>query len=130
MFQANAAFGSYFVRLAARNSCSVGPPTADLQVTVAPCTAAPGAPTGLAYTRAGSIVTLTWNNPAAPNLPSRFEVHAGSSTGASDLLVFTTTGNGTSFQAVAPPGTYYVRVKGVNNCGPSLDSNEIVVVVP
>jgi hypothetical protein len=130
LFQGVAPFGTYFVRLAARNSCSVGPSTPDLQVNVTPCTAAPGAPTGLSHTRNGNLVTLSWNNPAAPNLPSRFQIHVGSVAGASNLLIHTTTSNATSFQAVAPPGTYFVRVKGLNDCGASVDSTEITIVVP
>lgn len=130
-FAGVATFGTYYVRLAARNSCAVGPVSSpDLQVNVVPCTAAPSPPTGLTHTRSGNIVTLTWNNPASGNLPSRFEIHAGSAPGASNLLVFPTGTNQTSFQAFAPAGTYYVRVKGQNNCGTSGDSNEITVVVP
>ena len=130
IFAGSAPFGTYYVRLAAWNSCAVGPTSPDLQVNVLPCTAAPLPPTGLSYTRTGNIVTLTWNNPASGSLPSRFEIHAGSAPGASNLIVFSTTNNATSIQTLAPPGTYYVRVKGVNNCGPSVDSNEIAVVVP
>ena len=128
---APAVFGTYYVRLAARNSCAVGPVSApDLQVVVAPCTALPNAPTGLAYTRSGNTVTLTWNAPASGNLPSRYVILAGSAAGASDLLALATTSNATSFQAFAPAGRYFVRVLGRNNCGDSFASNEIEVIVP
>jgi hypothetical protein len=122
-----AAYGTYFVRLAARNSCAVGPPTAELTVVVAPCTAAPSAPTGLSYSRAGNIVTLTWNAPTTGNLPSRYVIQAGRQSGASDLLTFPTTSSATTFTASAPPGQYYVRVLGRNGCGDSAASNQIVV---
>lgn len=131
-FQAEAPFGTYNVRVAARNSCAVGPNSSpDLQVTVAPCTGVPAAPTGLTHTRAGNIVTLTWNAPPAPNLPSRYVIVVGSGPGLGNLLAVRTTSNATSFQATAPPGTYYVRVVSENNCGQSATaSNEIQVIVP
>ncbi len=131
-FQAQAPFGTYYVRLAAGNSCSVGPASSpDLQVTVAPCTGVPAAPTGLTHTRSGNLVTLTWNAPAAPNLPSRYVIVVGSAPGLGNLLAVRTTSNLTSFQATAPPGTYYVRVFSENNCGQSATaSNEEVVSVP
>jgi Matrixin len=132
LFQGVAPFGTYFVRVAARNSCAVGPATSpDLQVNVVPCTAVPGAPTGLAHTRTGNIVTLSWNAPAAPNLPSRYVIVVGPGPGLGNLLAVRTTSNATSFQATAPAGTYYVRVFSENNCGSSATaSNEEVVVVP
>ena len=36
----------------------------------------------------------------------------------------------TVFNALAPAGTYYVRVRGINGGGASAASAEIVVVVP
>jgi hypothetical protein len=130
-FSGPANFGTYFVRIAARNTCAVGPVTTpDLQVVVQPCTTAPNPATGLAFSRNGNLVTLTWNRPASGNLPSRYVIHAGSAPGASDLLVFPTGSPATTFTASAGPGTYYVRVVGQNNCGLSGASNEIAVVVP
>jgi hypothetical protein len=129
-FAGSAPFGTYYVRVAASNSCGVGPVTADLAVTVQPCTSAPSPPTGLAYTRSGSVVTLTWNNPSSGNLPSRFIINAGSAPGQANLLVYPTGNNARSFTAAAGPGRYYVSVAGQNNCGTSLVSNEVEVVIP
>ncbi len=130
-FSGPASFGTYFVRIAARNTCAVGPVTTpDLQVVVQPCTTRPNAPTGLTHSRSGNVVTLSWNRPASGNLPSRYIIHAGSAPGASNLLVFPTGSPATAFTASAGPGTYYVRVVGENNCGQSVASNEIEVVVP
>jgi hypothetical protein len=123
-------FGTYYVRIAARNSCSVGPQSAELQVTVQPCTTAPAAPTGLSFTRSGNVVTLTWTAPAAGQRPSRYVIQAGSTTGSANLLIQPTTSPATSFTAFAPPGRYFVRVQGRNDCGDSPTSNEIEVVVP
>lgn len=125
-----APYGNYYVRLAARNSCAVGPVTADVLVSVMPCTAVPAAPTGLAFSRTGNIVNLSWTAPAAGSLPSRYRIVAGSAPGAADLLIHTTGDNLTSFSAFAPAGTYFVRVQGQNNCGVGVDSNELQIVVP
>lgn len=130
-FSAPAVYGTYFVRLAARNSCAIGPFSApDLQVVIAPCTTRPNAPTGLAFTRTGNTVTLNWTAPATGNLPSRYVVLAGSAPGASNLAGVATSNNATTFQAFAPAGRYYVRVLGRNNCGDSVASNEVVIDVP
>jgi hypothetical protein len=121
-------WGTYYIRLAARNSCATGPvSTPDLQVVIAPCTAVPNAPTSLQWSRSGTLVTLTWNAPTAGNLPSRYVIEAGDRQGSSNLLVFPTTNNATSFVASAAVGTYYVRIKGRNNCGDSVASNEVIV---
>lgn len=130
-FSAPAVFGTYFVRLAARNSCAVGPVTTpDLQVVIAPCTTAPVAPTGLTFTRSGNIVTLNWTAPTTGNLPSRYVILAGSAPGVTDLAALATTNNLTSFQTSAPRGRYYVRVLSRNNCGDSVASNEVIIDVP
>ena len=129
-FAGTAPFGDYYVRIAGRNSCAVGPQSPDLLVSVRPCTAAPNAPEGLSYTLAGNVVTLRWLNPSSGNLPSRFIISAGSTPGVANLLVQNTGTNTTSFAAAAGPGTYYVRVQGQNNCGTGAFSNEITVVIP
>jgi hypothetical protein len=127
-FSGYGALGTYYVRIAARNSCSTGPVSSpDLEVVVAACTAAPVAPANLRWTRNGNVVTLAWDAPATGILPSRYVIEAGSATGARDLLVFPTANNTTSFTASAAIGTYYVRVKGRNNCGDSAASNEVIV---
>jgi hypothetical protein len=118
------------VRIAARNSCAVGPVSAELTVAVQPCTSAPNPPTGLTHTRIGNIVTLNWSAPASGNLPSRYVILAGSTSGSSDLLAMETTTPAPTFMASAQPGRYFVRVLGRNNCGDSSASNEIQVVVP
>ena len=125
-----APFGNYYVRIASRNSCGTSAPTADLLVSVQPCTAAPGAPTNLAFTKNGSAVTLSWTAPAGPSGPARYVLLVGSTTGGSDLLVQATTSNATTFSAIAPNGTFFVRVQGQNACGSSGASNEVVIAIP
>jgi hypothetical protein len=126
-----AVYGTYYVRLAASNSCSVGPNSAELTVVVAPCTVRPNAPTGLGYTLNGRVVTLNWSAPASGTLPSRYVILAGSTQGAADRLAMETTSPATTFTASAPQGTYFVRILSRNNCGDSLSaSNEVEIRVP
>ena len=130
-FSAVAPFGSYYVRVAARNSCAVGPPTADVLVTVAPCTAPPAAPTDLEFTRSGNIVTISWSAPAGGNQPSSYDIIVGSASGGADILQINTGGMATTFSAFAPPGTYFVRVDSRNNCTTvPATSNEVQIDVP
>ncbi len=130
-FSATAPFGSYYVRVAARNSCAVGPPTADVLVTVAPCTAPPAAPTDLEVTRSGNIVTISWSAPAGGNQPSSYDIIVGSASGGADILQINTGGMATTFSAFAPPGTYFVRVGSRNNCTTvPATSNEVQIDVP
>jgi hypothetical protein len=44
-------------------------------------------------------------------------IEAGSQPGASDLVNVDTRSLDTSISGTAPPGTYYVRVRGRNACG-------------
>ena len=129
-FAGTAGVGDYYVRLAGRNSCAIGPQSAELLVSVRACTALPNPPEALSYTRAGNVVTLRWLNPSSGNLPSRFIISAGNAPGVANLLVQNTGTNSTSFVASAGAGRYFVRVQGQNNCGTSGYSNEIQVDIP
>ena len=129
-FVGTAGVGDYYVRIAGRNTCAIGPQSAELLVSVRACTALPNAPEALSYTRTGNVVTLRWLNPSSGNLPSRFIISAGNAPGVANLLVQNTGTNTTSFVAAAGPGRYFVRVQGQNNCGTSGYSNEIQVDIP
>ena len=92
------------------------------------CSAAPGAPSGLAWTRSGSNVTLTWTaSPAGANAATSYVVEAGSSSGASNYGSSDTGSAATTTTSTFPMGTYYMRVKGKNTCGIGAASNEVVV---
>lgn len=91
------------------------------------CATPPDAPATLTGTAAGSVVTLTWA--AAQGCPATgYVVQAGSGPGLSDIALINVTG-ATSLSASAPPGTYYVRVVGLNAAGGSAPSPEIVITV-
>jgi hypothetical protein len=116
--------GLYFVRVRAVRNGVVGPPTADVQVVVAGCPV-PAAPSGLTRTGTGTTVVLSWT--AAPGASSHV-VEAGAGAGQAGLAMLPVAG--TSLTASAPPGRYFVRVRGVNGCGAGPSSNEVVVQVP
>jgi hypothetical protein len=72
-------------------------------------------------------VTLTWTAPPGPILA--FVVEAGSVSGAGDIASVDTGSPQTSLAATAPPGTYFVRVRGRNACGIGPPSAGIKVIV-
>ena len=128
----NVAPGTYFVRILAANNAGVGPATPDRSLIVfglpAACTVAPGQPSNLVAIVNGSSVTLGWS-PSTGAVTS-YVVEAGSAAGLANLATADTgsTAGTATFNGVGR-GTYYVRVRGKNACGPSGASNEIQLVV-
>ena len=117
--------GTYFVRARARRGGFTGGASNEVIVDVTGACSAPGIPAALIHAVSGAAVQLAWQ-PAA-NATS-YLLEAGSSAGLSDLLAINV-GNVTAFGATAAPGTYFVRMRGVNPCATSAPSNEAVVVV-
>jgi hypothetical protein len=119
--------GVYYVRVRARNACGTGAPSNEVTVSVGQGCTLPGAPPTFTVSLAGRVVTLAWG--AATGQPTSYVIEAGSSSGASNL-VNTDIGNRLSFVATAPPGTYFVRIRGRNACGTGPASIERSVTVP
>ena len=119
--------GTYYVRVKARNLAGTSAPSNELQVSVT-CPVPPP-PLSLAYTKSGGNVTLTWQPPVQGPGPTSYLLVVGSAPGLDNLLVlplapsFVVTGSG-------PPGTYFARMKSVNACGVSGNSNEVIVTLP
>jgi hypothetical protein len=120
--------GVYYVRVRARNAAGLGAPSSDIVVDVGNCN--PAAPTNLAFTRSGSLVTLTWNAASGGAAPVGYRLEVGSVPGATDLLVQDTVGTATSLSATAPPGRYFVRIRARTSCGVGAASNETIIDVP
>jgi hypothetical protein len=89
------------------------------------CSAPPNVPTGLSYTKAGDMVTLSWSPPAISEGVSTYVIEAGSKSGGTDQGTFVAQGNVTTFQRQAPPGTYHVRMFARNACGTSAASEDV-----
>jgi hypothetical protein len=130
-FTADAPNGSYFVRVRAQNPVGLSEPSNEVVVTVGagPC-GVPGAPKSRTYSRSGSTVTLNWIPPAGGPSATSYVVEAGSRTAAADLAIIDTGGAVSTLSATAPPGHYFVRVRGRVACGTGAPSNEVIVDVP
>ena len=118
--------GTYYVRVRAKNLAGPSTPSNEIQVSVT-CPVPPP-PLNLAYTKSGSNVTLTWQPPVQGPSPSSYLLVVGSAPGLDNVLFplgtsLVVTGSG-------PPGTYFARMRSVNACGPSGNSNEVTVTLP
>ena len=88
-------------------------------------TGVPTAPGGLTSVVNGATVRLSWNRAVGAQ---GYRLEAGTASGLADL-VNADMGDVTSFQGLVPPGTYFVRVRGVNAAGVSAPSGQVQVVV-
>ncbi len=123
-FQAVVPRGTYYVRLRAINELGVSDPSAEI---VLRPEGGPGRPGTLSSSGTGSTLVLTWRPPSTGAVPHGYVIEAGSAPGLANLAVLAT-GNVTTFSTTAPPGVYYVRVRGILADGTAGDaSNEIVV---
>ena len=75
---------------------------------------------------AGATVDLRWTASVGGFAATSYIIEAGSAPGLSNLARIQM-GSLTRFTTTAPPGVYYLRVRGVNARGTSLPSNEVVV---
>jgi hypothetical protein len=89
--------------------------------------APPTPPHALSSTVVGQLVHLNWLAPSGGG-QQEYVLEAGTSPGLTNAAVIALPNNPT-YSVVAPPGTYYVRARARNACGPSPVSNEIVVSV-
>jgi hypothetical protein len=86
-------------------------------------------PTHLQAAVAGNEVTLRWEAPTAASPATGYIVEAGSAPGLRDLLVVPTGSAATMASAIAPNGTYHVRLRAITATGITEPSNEVVVQV-
>jgi hypothetical protein len=122
--------GAYFVRVRAIGIHGLSGPSNEVLVTVtggATCTAAPNSPINLTSSVNGTLVALTWQS-GGGCASTNFALHAGTGPGLSNTAIVNL-GAGLSLEALAPAGTYYVRVLAQNAFGSSAASNEVVVSV-
>jgi predicted phage tail protein len=128
-FAASAPPGTYNVRLRAANAVGSSAGAGELFVTLPGAAIVPSAPALLrANVEPSRLVTLAWTPPFA-GVATSYLLEAGTAPGLANLVVFPI-GAAPGFQVVAPPGTYFVRVRAVSSAGVSGVSNELQVVVP
>lgn len=92
---------------------------------------APGAPSGLRIVTTGGTAQFAWTAPSVANggAPTSYVLEAGGSPGTT-FITLPMPGTGTTFSVPGvPPGTYFVRVRGVNAAGTGAASNEVTLVV-
>jgi len=93
-----------------------------------PPTAAPGTPRSFTAVVAGSNVTLSWLPPVDGSAVTGYELEAGSSAGAANLLRSTVAASPLPVAGV-PAGIYYVRVRSLGPGGRSAPTADVVVTV-
>jgi len=112
---------------------SVEGPRSDAAVFEIPgaCTGPPSAPTGLVITSLGGLgVRLAWTAPTGPNVPASYRLQAALDASFTAIVLDTNVGNVTMLEGSASPGTFFVRVAGVNDCGMGAASGTVEVTLP
>jgi hypothetical protein len=94
---------------------------------VYPCGDPPVPPADLhVVSNRGGVVVVSWAESVTRR--TSYVLEAGRTRGQADALT-TNVGRSTTFTATqVQPGTYYVRVRGLNACGTGAASNELMVV--
>ncbi len=121
--------GLYYVRVAARTACGLGPASNEIAVAVGGA-AAPDAPTQLSASVTGRVLSLLWSAPATGPSPTTYLVEVGSASGVADIASIDSGGAGTSISGGVPAGQYFLRVRGRVGGATGPASNEVTVVVP
>ena len=91
--------------------------------------AAPGAPTNVQASVAGSNLTLTWGAPASGGVPTGYTLLARTAPGSAPIVTVPL-GAVTTFAAAAPNGTYVLSLTASNAVGTGPESAAITVTVP
>ena len=120
--------GTYRFRVRARNSAGYGPYSPEAVAIVAAVPAVPlSAPRDFQFEVTGSIVAMTWAPPASGAAIS-YVLEAGSAPGLGDAAVTTVNSAALTVPGV-PPGTYWVRVRGVNASGAGPATSDVAITV-
>lgn len=119
--------GLYYARVRAINADGSSEPSNEVRVLVgsSPCGGLPPVPRGVFATVVGTTISTVWN--PVGRAPNAYLVEIGSSPGASDVVSEWTTTADPTLTAIAEPGTYFLRVRGRNDCGIGGWSNSILV---
>jgi hypothetical protein len=118
--------GLYYVRVRALNAAGASLPSNEITVAMG-CMGPPPAPNGFTHTLSGRNVTLTW---AATGVLTGILLEVGNGPLLSNVALIPLPQSARSLSGAVPPGTYYARLRGLNACGASEPSTELVVTVP
>lgn len=119
--------GVFFARLRALTAAGLSAPSNEIQFATGQA-APPLAPLALLATVRDTAVSLQWTeNPQGPIITG-YQLRAGSGPGLTDVGLAPLPASARSFSAVAPAGTYYVRLVATNAAGESVASNEAILV--
>ncbi len=126
--------GTFFLRARARNAAGQSAPS-NVQVIGGGglCTAAPGSATAFTITKLGGLnVRLSWTAPeGGANPATDYLVQAALDAGFSRPVLNQPVGRSvTTFDAVAPPGMFFVRIVSANVCGTGAPSNVVSLTMP
>lgn len=131
-FSTAAPNGTFLLSVVASNGAGTGPESALASVTFPGSgVVAPGSPTGLGVSVAGTTATFTWTGPASGGVPAGYVLLAGTSPGFAGpfaSLPLPVSPTAVSIPGV-PPGTYYIRLVAQNAGGTSGPSNEVTLTV-
>jgi predicted phage tail protein len=108
--------GIYFTRVYAVNGAGTSGPSNEEIISVGPSCTVPGAPDSFTATALGTTAAFAWQPPLTGGLPTGYQLEAGSTPDANNIAVLPL--GGLSFSTPAPAGSYYVRVRAINACGP------------
>ena len=125
-FSASASAGTYYVRIVAVNADGTSAPSNEVTVVLTSGCGAPSAPLNLRAMIKGTELYLFWRRPAVGSV-SGYSVQVGNGPGQT-FTSFAT--GGTTLNANAPAGTFFVRVVATSPCGNSAASNEATLVFP
>ena len=122
--------GRYYARVRAANAAGVSGYSNEVSFRTGRTLATPS---GLAVQWRGSTAVMSWNAAAgdgsAQDQATAYILEAGTEPGTSNVATLTL-GNVTSFQADVPGGTYYVRVRAVNDYGESEPTPDLTLAPP
>ena len=128
-FSAAAPRGVFVVGVRAVSACGASARSNEVVLGVGGAEMPPGAPLDIAAVVNGSAVTFSWAAPVTGGAAGGYLLEAGSGPGMSDMARVPV--NGTTLTAPnVPGGTYFVRVRAVNNVGFGDASAELQVIVP
>jgi hypothetical protein len=117
---------TYYIRVRGVNATGTGPPSSPDLILTLGCSS-PLTPTGLTHSKSGNNVTVSWNPSVGA---TSYVLQAGVSPGLSNAFN-SNVGPGTSLNATAVLGTYFVRVIAVGACGFSPPTSpDMTVTVP